>query len=88
MDGQKNIKALLSKIFGIVSAVSSLCAGGFPFGVAAIVLSVLAKKTDPDNGDAKLGMILGIVGIVITLIAAVIYFILGFLGGYLEAAGY
>lgn len=29
MDGQKNVKALLSKIFGIVSAVSSLCAAGY-----------------------------------------------------------
>ena len=69
MDGQKNVKALLSQIFGIVSVVVGLCGGGFPFGVAAIVLGILAKKTDPENGQAKLGFILGIVGIVVSIIA-------------------
>ena len=72
MDGQKNVKALLSQIFGIVSVVVGLCGGGFPFGVAAIILGSLAKKDDPENGQAKLGFILGIVGIIISVVATAI----------------
>ena len=66
------MKALLSQIFGIVSAVTGLCGGGLPFGVAAIILGSLAKKTDPENGQAKLGTILGIVGIVLSVIVTII----------------
>ena len=72
MDGQKNVKALLSQIFGIVSVVVGLCGGGLPFGVAAIILGSLAKKDDPENGQAKLGFILGIVGIVVSVVATAI----------------
>ena len=51
---EKNVKALLAKIFGIVSLVLGICGGsGLPFGVAALILSSLAKKTDPDNKDAN-----------------------------------
>ena len=77
MDGQKNVKALLSQIFGIVSLVLGLCAGGgLPFGVAAIILGTLAKKTDPENGQAKLGTTLGIVGIILSVLAAIISIII------------
>lgn len=70
---QRNTKALLSQIFGIVSAVLGLCGGGgLPFGIAAIILGTLAKKTDPENGQAKLGVILGIVGIVLSVIGTII----------------
>ena len=72
MDGQKNVKALLSQIFGIVSVVVGLCGGGLPFGVAAIILGSLAKKDDPENGQAKLGFILGIVGIIVSVVATAI----------------
>ena len=62
---EKNVKALLAKIFGIVSLVLGICGGsGLPFGVAALILSNLAKKTDPDNKDAKLGGTLGLIGII------------------------
>ena len=76
MDGQKNVKALLSQIFGIVSVVVGLCGAGFPFGVAAIILGSLAKKTDPENSQAKLGFILGIVGIGVSVIGTVISIII------------
>ena len=72
MDGQKNVKALLSQIFGIVSVVVGLCGAGLPFGVAAIILGSLAKKDDPENGQAKLGFILGIVGIIVSVVATAI----------------
>ena len=72
MDGQKNVKALLSQIFGIVSVVVGLCGGGLPFGVAAIILGSLAKKDDPENGQAKLGFILGIVGIIVSVVVTAI----------------
>jgi hypothetical protein len=85
---EKNVKALLSQIFGIVSVVVGLCGGGFPFGVAAIILSVLAKKTDPDNGQAKLGMILGIVGIVVSIIACIIAFVLGVFNGLAQSGAF
>ena len=85
---QKNVKAMISMILGIVSAVFGLCGGGFPFGVAAIILSVLAKKTDPDNGQAKLGMILGIVGIVISIIACILAFALGVFNGLAQSGAF
>ncbi len=77
MDGQKNVKALLSKIFGIVSIVAGLCAGGgLPFAIASLILSSLAKKTDPDNSDAKLGGTLGIVGIIISVLSVIIWIVI------------
>ena len=76
MNGQKNVKALLSQIFGIVSVVLGLCAGGgLPFAIAAIILGTLVKKTEPDNGQAKLGTILGIVGIAISVIGFILYLV-------------
>jgi hypothetical protein len=72
MDGQRNVKALLSQIFGIVSVVVGLCGGGLPFGVAAIILGSLAKKDDPENSQAKLGFTLGIVGIAVSVIATIV----------------
>ena len=70
---EKNVKALLAKIFGIVSLVLGICGGsGLPFGVAALILSNLAKKTDPDNKDAKLGGTLGLIGIILSVIGAIV----------------
>ena len=73
MEEKKNIKALLSFIFGIVGAVLSFCCGsGLPFGIAAVILGNLAKKDDPDNKQAKVGFILGIVCIVLCVIAIIV----------------
>lgn len=88
MDGQKNVKALLSQIFGIVSVVVGLCGGGLPFGVAAIILGSLAKKDDPENGQAKLGFILGIVGIVVSIIACILAFVLGVFNGLAQSGAF
>ena len=73
MEENKNIKALLSFIFGIVSCVLAFCCGsGLPFGIAAIILGSLAKKDDPDNKQAKIGFILGIVCIAIAVVSIII----------------
>lgn len=73
MEERKNVKALLSFIFGIVGCVLAFCCGsGFPFGLAALILGTLAKKDDPDNKQAKIGFILGIVCLVLCVAGIII----------------
>ena len=64
--------AVASMVCGIISMVSC-CYGGFIFGAAAIVFSILAKKKfTGKNTMAKLGLIFGIVGLVIATISAIV----------------
>lgn len=66
---QKNGKAVAALVLGIVSLLG-LCIPlvGIICGIIAIILAVMAKKEDSTDGKQKAGMILGIIGIVISII--------------------
>ncbi|MCL1844326.1 MAG: hypothetical protein FWF77_00275 [Defluviitaleaceae bacterium] len=71
---KENPLALVSMILGIASIVT-VCCGGFPMGVAAIVLAVICKKdgVDYDTRYTTAGVITGIIGIILQVILVVIY---------------
>lgn len=63
-------KPSISLTLGIVSIIMSfLPIAGLAAGITAIVLSNKAKKITPKNGMATAGLVLGIIGIVFSLIA-------------------
>ena len=66
---QKNGKATAALVLGIISLIG-ICIpiAGIICGSIAIVLAVLAKKEGSTDGKQKAGMILGIIGIVISII--------------------
>lgn len=74
---QQNQKALISMILGIVGLVCC----GLVAGVGAIILSVMAKKEIEASGGqqtgasmATAGMILGIIGIALSIVWLPFYF--------------
>ena len=68
--------AIISFILGIFGAVTSLCAAaGCPFSIAAIVVGGLAKSHDPENKQAKLGQLFGIIGCAISILESVIFIV-------------
>ena len=76
MNERKSRMAIIAFILGIFGSVASLCAAtGCPFAAAAIIVGGIAKKHDPDNKQAKIGQILGIVGCVISFIELMIFLI-------------
>lgn len=73
--GKAKTFGLISMILGIVSVCFSCCwGGGLLFGVAAIILSVVGKKQQPeaDHKQGKIGLILGAIGAGISVIAFII----------------
>jgi hypothetical protein len=82
--GPKNWMGLVSLILGIVSLVFACCwGGGFLFGVGAVVLGVLggnaAKAGEATNaGQAKAGLITGIIGVVLSVLAWIAIFAFSF----------
>lgn len=66
---QKNGKATAALVLGIISLIG-ICIpiAGIICGIIAIVLAVLAKKEGFTDGKQKAGMILGIIGIVISIV--------------------
>ena len=70
------IMGKLSFIFGIVGLVCSIsicCSGlGFPFGVAALVLGIIGKNKDSEDGKAKLGFIFGIICLALALAGTIL----------------
>ena len=97
MDGNNNGTVLgkLSFIFGIVGMVCSIsicCSGlGFPFGVAALVLGIIGKNKDSEDGKAKLGFIFGIICLALALIGTIVSFATSIgssLMQYVQKAGY
>ena len=66
---QKNGKAVAALVLGIVSLLG-LCIplAGIICRIIAIILAVMAKKEGSTDGKQKAGMILGIIGIVISII--------------------
>ena len=74
MNEKKSKMAIFAFILGIWGAVTSLCVGlGCPFALAAIIVGGIAKKHDPDNKQAKIGQLLGIVGTAISMVALIIF---------------
>ncbi len=88
MDANTNVKlpaapgAVISLVFGILSAVFSCLFVGIVFGILAIVFAGKAKKAfeaNPDSysrgslGMAKAGLIIGIIGLIFSLIYTIIY---------------
>ena len=66
---QKNGKATAALVLGIISLIG-ICIpiAGIICGIIAIILVVMAKKEGSTDGKQKAGMILGIIGIVISII--------------------
>ncbi len=66
---QKNGKATAALVLGIVSLIG-ICVpiAGIICGIIAIVLASMAKKEGAVNGKQKAGLILGIIGIVISIV--------------------
>lgn len=74
-------KPLVSMILGIASVVCACWGPGLPLAIAALVVSNLAKNEGWENTQSKTGRILGIVGIVLSVIAYCGWFWVGFAGG-------
>lgn len=66
---QKNGKATAALVLGIISLIG-ICIpiAGIICGIIAIILAVMAKKEGSTDSKQKAGMILGIIGIVISII--------------------
>ncbi|MFO8066006.1 MAG: DUF4190 domain-containing protein [Bacteroidales bacterium] len=88
METNTNVKlpaapgAVISLIFGILSAVFSCLFVGIVFGILAIVFSGKAKKAHEANpesfskgslGMAKAGLIIGIIGLIFSVIYTFIW---------------
>lgn len=77
--GGSNALAIVSLICGIISIVC--CAGIGPLaGIAGIICGVMGKTRCPKAGMAKTGMILSIVGLVLTVLVVIVYVVLFSLG--------
>lgn len=77
----KKTMAIWSLIMGIASLVCSCCGGGLIWGILGVVFSNISKKNNEDGaGMAKAGKIMGIIGIVLSVIAAIVWIVLSSLG--------
>lgn len=74
MDQKKNNMAVVSLIFGILSIVIACCGIGIPLGAMAILFACLSKVDFTMEGKARAGLICGIVGMLLSVIALVIWF--------------
>ena len=68
---QSNKKALWSMILGIVGVV--LCCAGILFGVPALILGNMAKKEIAASGGAQTGAGMAKAGVILGIIAIVIF---------------
>ncbi len=70
---QNSGKATASLVLGIISMVG-LCSPivGIICGIIALVLSFMAKKDGTVNGKQKAGLILGIIGIVLSVVMMIV----------------
>lgn len=75
LTGAAKILSIISMVCGLLSLVSSF--GGFTPGIAALVLSSIAKKKAPGvpNAMAKTGKITGIIGIILSTILLIAYIV-------------
>lgn len=82
------IMGLIAMICGIVSLVMCLCYGsGLVFGIAGLVLGILAKKKAAEvnlkNSQAQLGFTLGLIGLIANIlfyVAYIIFYVVAILG--------
>lgn len=73
---QKNDMALTSMILGIASIVLSCCCYlGMILGSLAIIFAALSR-IDQMHRQAKIGLITGIIGLVVSIFAVVIFIVL------------
>lgn len=85
--GGSNALAITALICGIVSIVC--CMGIGPLaGIAGIICGAMGKSRCPKAGMAKTGMILSIVGIVLTVLAVIGYAVLVAVGVASEMSYY
>lgn len=83
--GGSNALAIVSLVCGILGLV---CCGGGIVSIAAIICGAMGKSRCPRAGMAKTGMILGIVGVVLSVLAVIIYCVLVALGVASEMSYY
>ncbi len=81
---EKNSLALASMIVGIISILVSCCCGlGIPFGSLAIIFAALSRVDKVMSTYAKAGLITGIVGLALSVLAIVFMIIMSvFAGGF------
>lgn len=71
-----NGKATASLVMGILSLLSCCtCLGGIVLGILAICFALISKLDGKMKSEAKAGLILGIIGLVLTLIVWGAFFI-------------
>lgn len=89
LEGPAKTMGIISLVCGILSIIA--CCGGPLFGIAAIILAVLAKKkAEPGvkNTMATVGLILGIVGIALGILSGIIGAVTGLISGFMSTAEY
>jgi len=80
---------LISLIMGILGLVFFCCCyGSFIFGSLAILFALLSRTGEPMAGQAKAGVILAIIGIILTVILWGCLFLLGYLQETIDSTGF
>jgi hypothetical protein len=64
--------SVASLVLGIISLVTSFFGGGLVVGIVGIILAVVAKKKGQTGAMATVGLVLSIVGIVISILVLAI----------------
>lgn len=77
-------KATASMICGIVGMV--LC-GCMPLGVAALILSIMARNAGNTSGKATAGLVLGIIILVLWVVSLILNITTGFYSEFLSQMG-
>lgn len=81
----KKTMGILSLVMGILSLVCSCCGGGLIWGILGIVFSSISVKNNEDAaGLVKGGKITSIIGIVVSVLAAIVLVILSVIGAFAE----
>lgn len=83
---QSNGKATAALVLGIVSLLG-ICVPilGIILGIIAIVMAGMAKKEGYTEGKQKAGLILGIIGIVVSIVMWIVNIFILTSGGLMDA---
>lgn len=69
VETKKNAMPSVSLVMGILGLLFFCCCyGGFIFGSLAIIFALLSRTGEPMAGQAKAGLILGIIAIILTIL--------------------